>query len=76
MINLRIPIYSKKKNIHLIPLQDLSHLAAAVRHLQHGSLLLGIRALSARQLPMTLTASHPERKKVRRTALDNRHLYD
>lgn len=50
--------------------QSLSLLGPAVGHLQHGSLFLGIQAISSLSpLPLTLTwtASHPEQKKVQST---------
>ena len=47
-------------------IQSLSLMGPAVGYLQHGSLLLGIRALSSSThlpLQLTWTPSHPERKK-------------
>lgn len=47
--------------------QSLSLLGPVVGHLQHGSFLLGFRALSSSSLmPLTLTwtPTHPERKKI------------
>jgi hypothetical protein len=54
--------------------QSLSLMGPAVGHLQHGSLLLGIRALtSLSSLPvmLTWTPSHPERKKKQPTWTEN-----
>jgi hypothetical protein len=50
--------------------QALSPIGTAVGHLQHGSLLLGIRQLSCKHMqPASLmwTESHPERRKPQST---------